>query len=42
VGPGQTRCFLSSIFMSGASPTQRQLAQTDVLTWRFAFTGAVV
>ena len=37
----QTRCYLSSLFMSGATAIQRQAAQSDQLTWRFAFTGVV-
>ncbi len=41
IGPDQSRCFMSSLFMSDATPTQRQIAQTDQLTWRFAFTGVV-
>lgn len=39
LGPGQMRCFSSSIFQNSASPTQRQAAQSDRLTWRFAWTG---
>ncbi len=41
LGPNQTRCFLTSLFVSQATPSQRQAAQTDQLTWRFAFTGSV-
>ena len=41
IGSNQTGCFLSSLFMSGASAIQRQAAQSDQLTWRFAFSGVV-
>jgi len=37
--PGVTRCFSSTIFQNSASPTQEQEAQSDRLTWRFAWTG---
>jgi hypothetical protein len=39
LGPGQTRCFAATAFNFGASQIQRQLAQSDRLTWRFAWTG---
>ena len=41
LAPGQARCFGTSIFMSPATPEQRQASQTDELTWKWAFTGAV-
>lgn len=39
--PGATRCFATALFMSGQSTAAVQAAQTDRLTWRYAFTGEV-
>src|SRR5262249_17431010 len=39
--PGQTSCFGVRILQSSATEAQRQAAQTDRLTWRFAWTGQV-
>jgi hypothetical protein len=37
----QARCFGSSIIFSGHTNAEEQAAQTDRLTWRYAFTGVV-
>ena len=39
--PGETRCFSAQIVGYLATPTQLQQAQSDRLTWRFAWTGQV-
>ena len=41
LAPGQTRCFGTSVFLSGQGDELRQPSQTDRLTFRWAFTGAV-
>ena len=39
--PGETRCFSAQIVGYQATATQLQQAQSDRLTWRFAWTGQV-
>jgi hypothetical protein len=39
LGPGETKCFSARIVVSQATEEQRQAAQSDRLTWRFAWTG---
>src|SRR5258706_2384357 len=39
LGPGATQCFIASIFQSSATGAQRQAAQSDRMSWRFAWTG---
>ena len=40
LSPATTRCFRSAVFTNGP-PNVVQASQTDRVTWRFAFTGAV-